>query len=106
ALLADGHVDVAAERSLLHLRVRDAELDDSLAEKPQEPNGLLRRAEVRLGDDLDERRAAAVEVDERACRADDPAAGAGDVHGPRRVLLEVRADDSDLVGAIGVRNDE
>ena len=33
---ADGHVRVAAERALLHPRVRDPELDDRLAQELQE----------------------------------------------------------------------
>src|SRR5581483_6979512 len=103
---ADGHVDVAAKRPFLHLGVRDPELDDCLPEQPQEPRRLLGRPDVRLGDDLDERRAAAVEVDEGAGRADDPAAGAGDVDGSRRVLLEVRSNDADGVIAPVVRDDE
>ena len=49
------------------------------------------------GDDLDERRAAAVEVDERVVGAADPAGPPADVRGLRRILLEVRADDPDLM---------
>src|SRR5881397_2630185 len=63
---------------------------------------LLRRADVRLRDDLDERRAGPVEVDQRRARAVDPALGAADVQRLRRVLLEVRACDSDL-GFVGPR---
>ena len=49
---------------------------------------------MRLGDDLDERRAAAVEeVDERRLRAVDASRGAADVDGLGGVLLEVGADD-------------
>ena len=51
------------------------------------------RAHVGLGDDLGERRAAAVEVDDRGVRAVDPAARA-DVDELRRVLLEVHAVDA------------
>ena len=49
-------------------------------------------AQVGLGDDLDQRRAAAVEVDERGAGAVDPAR-LGDVDQLRRVLLEVDAVD-------------
>ena len=97
---ADGDVRVAAQRPLLHLGVRDAELDDGLAQELQEALRLLRRTDVRLRDDLDERRAAAVEVDERGLGAVDPPAGAADVDRLRGVLLEVRPDDPDLVVAV------
>ena len=90
-----------AQRALLHLRVGDAELDHRLPQQLQEPLRLLGRADVGLGHDLDERRAAAVEVDERAVRAVDPALGAADVDRLRRVLLEVRALDPDHGVAVG-----
>ena len=51
--------------------------------------------DVGLGDDLDERRAAAVEVDERGAGAVDPARLA-DVAELRGVLLEVDAVDPDV----------
>ena len=50
-------------------------------------------AQVGLGDDLDQRRAAAVEVDQRRARAVDPPR-LGDVDQLRRVLLEVDAVDA------------
>src|SRR5205814_5169436 len=53
-----------------------------------------------------QRRAAAVEVDERVLRADGPAGLAARVDGLRRVLLEVRALDPDLVVAAGGRQQE
>ena len=52
-------------------------------------------AQVGLGDDLDQRRAAAVEVDQRGAGAVDPARLA-DVDHLRRVLLEVGAVDADV----------
>ena len=55
--------------------------------------GLLRRAQVGLGDDLDQRRAAAVEVDDAGLRAVD-AARAARVHELGGVLLEVHAVDA------------
>ena len=54
---------------------------------------LLGRAQVGLGDDLRQRRAAAVEVDDAGVRAVDPPAGA-DVDQLGRVLLEVHAVDA------------
>ena len=50
-------------------------------------------------DDLDERRAGSVEVDERAVGAGDAPLGAADVDVLRRVLLEVRAHDPDLAAS-------
>ena len=85
-----------AQRSLLHACVRDAERDDRLPQELQEALCLLGRADVGLGDDLDQRRAAAVEVDQRALGADLAARAAADVDGLRGVLLEVRADEADL----------
>ena len=55
------------------------------------------------GDDLDERRAGAVEVDERAVGAGDPPLGAAHVHVLGGVLLEVRPNDPDLELAVGRR---
>ena len=57
--------------------------------------GLGGAAQVGLGDDLDQRRAAAVEVDQRGAGAVDPARLA-DVDHLRRVLLEVGAVDADV----------
>ena len=64
---------------------------------------MLGRVDVRRRDDLDERRAGPVEVDERAVGAGDPALGAAHVHVLRRVLLEMGADDADLELAVGGR---
>ena len=95
-----GDVGVDAQRPLLHLGVGDPELDDRLPEQLQEAARVLGGVDVRAGDDLDERRAAAVEVDERVVGAADPAGAAADVRRLRRVLLEVRAHDPDLVVAV------
>ena len=91
ALGPDRDVDVEAQRALLHLRVGDPELDDGLAQQLEEALRVLGGVDVRRGDDLDERRAGAVEVDERAVGAGDAPLGAAHVHVLRRVLLEVRA---------------
>ena len=104
--LPDGDVGIAAKRALLHLRVGDAQLDDGLAQELEETSRLVGRAHVRLRDDLDERRAAAVEVDEGVLGAGDPPAAAPDVDGLGRVLLEVRAHDPDHAVAVGARHDE
>ena len=105
ATFADGDVRIRAQRSLLHLCVRDAELDDRLAEQLQEALRLLGAANVRLRDDLHERRAAAVEVDVRVRGADDAARRPADVDRLGRVLLEMRPDDADLCVAVGTGNE-
>ena len=95
-----GDVGVDAQRPLLHLGVRDPELDDGLPEELEEAFRLVGRADVRRGHDLDERRAAAVEVDERRVRAADPAGPPSDVDGLGRVLLEMRSHDPDHTIAV------
>ena len=72
---------------------RDAELAQRRAQQPQPLARLLGGAHVGLGDDLDQRRAAAVEVDDRGVGAVDAPARA-DVHELGRVLLEVHAVDA------------
>jgi hypothetical protein len=92
---ADRDVGVDAQRALLHLGVRDAELDDRLPQELEHALRLLGGVDVRRGHDLDERRAAAVEVDERVRRPADAPAAAADVERLGRVLLEVRTHDPD-----------
>ena len=100
---ADGDVRVAAQRPFLHARVGDAERDDRLAEQLEEALRLLGGVEVGLRDDLDERRPAAVEVDQRAVGADLAAGAAAEVHGLGGVLFEMRANEADLE-AFGARH--
>ena len=97
-------VRVDAERALLHLGVGDAELDDRLPQELQEALRLLGRADVGRGHDLEQRRAAAVVVDERVLGAADPARLPAHVHRLRRVLLEMGAHDPDLELALGHGN--
>ncbi len=80
----------AAQRALLHVHVADAELAQRHAQQVQPLARLLGRVDVRLGDDLGQRRAAAVVVDDRRIRAVD-APGLPHVHQLGRVLLEVDA---------------
>ena len=63
-----------------------------------ELGGLGRRAQVGLGHDLHERRAAAVEVDDARLGAVDAARAAG-VHELGRVLLQVHAVDAHVAEA-------
>jgi len=93
---ADGaqrDVGVAAQRALLHVHVADAELAQRGAQQLEPVARLLGRAQVGLGDDLGQRRAAAVEVDDRLVGAVD-APGIAEVHELGRVLLEVHAVDA------------
>ena len=55
-------VGVAAEAALLHVAVADVEIADNGVQFPQVGGRLRGRAQVRLADDLQERRAGAVEV--------------------------------------------
>ncbi len=97
---AHGHVGIHAQRPLLHLRVGDAQLDDGLAQQLEEPLRLVRRADVRRRHDLDERRAAAVVVDQRRVGAADPARATADMNRLRCVLLEVSSNDPDHTVAV------
>src|SRR2546427_324012 len=60
---AHADIGVAAERAFLHIAVADAGVEHDLAERGEIGVGLLGRADVRLGNNFDERRAAAVVVD-------------------------------------------
>src|SRR5438046_9825148 len=60
---AHADIGVAAERAFLHIAVADAGVEHDLAERGEIGVGLLGRADVRLGNNFDERSAAAVVVD-------------------------------------------
>ena len=65
-LLADGahgHVDVAAERTFLHVAVADAQPHHEAVQRFRVGDGFRGAADFRLGDDLQQRRAGAVQVD-------------------------------------------
>ena len=55
-------VRVAAEAALFHVAVVHADGDQDRAEPREELRGIRGGSQVRLGDDLDERHAAAIEV--------------------------------------------
>src|SRR3984893_2841649 len=92
---AQRDVRIASQRSLLHVHVADSKLAQGRAQQLQPLARLLGRAEVGLGDDLRQRRAPAVEVDETRVGAVNPAARA-DVDQLRRILLQVHAVDAGL----------
>ena len=60
--VAHRDVGIAAERPLFHVDVRHPELLDQAAELREKGTGLVGRGDVWLGDDLDERRAAPIEI--------------------------------------------
>ena len=85
------HVRVAAQAALFHVAVVDAEPDQDRAQAAEELGGVGRRPQVGLGDDLDERHAAAVVVDVGL------AIGVGEAFVQRLagVLFHVHARDAD-----------
>ena len=91
------HADVGvdAHRALLHLGVGRADGDEDRPQLVDVLPGLLGAADVGPADDLDERHAGPVEVDQRGVAAVDPAAAAADVRRLAGVLLEVRPLDAD-----------
>ena len=90
----DRDVRVDAERSLLHLGVRDAELDDRLAQELKEALRLVGGVDVGSGHDLEQRRTAAVVVDERVLGAADATRLPTHVHRLCRVFLQMGPHDS------------
>src|SRR6266536_3092669 len=72
----DRHVHVEAHRALFELDVRDPERQQHRPQLLGVGTGLLGGAHVRLGDDLDQRDAGAVVVDQRVVGAVDAAGGA------------------------------
>src|SRR6266542_3963122 len=94
---ADRDVRVASERALLHPDVRDVEGLERGPELVEVRAGLLGRADVRLRDDLDERHAGPVVVDQRVLGLRD-APGRSHVGGLAGVLLHVHPSDADPMG--------
>jgi len=90
---AHGDVGVAAQRALLHVAVADADPAHERVQRLGVGDRFLRRAHVRLRDDLEERGARAVQVD---------AAHAAEILVQRlaRVLLEVRAGEAHALLAL------
>jgi hypothetical protein len=84
------HVRLAAQIALRHVAVADAEVVHQGAQRVEVRARFLRRVHVGLGDDLDERRPGAVEVDARQPLF---------VHALADVLLDVDAADADVLDA-------
>ena len=95
-------VDVAAQVALLHPDLGDPERPHDLAQLGDvgagHLGGLRAGAGDRPGDDLDQRDAGPVVVDQRVVGAVDAAGGAADVQVLAGVLLEVHPLDLDAVG--------
>ena len=87
-----GHVAIAAHLALFHVGVADAAVEQDLAQGGQKRERLLRRRDLRLGDDLHQRRPRPVEID----------AGVRFVmKALRDVLFQVDADEADLLVRVG-----
>ena len=100
ATRADADVGVAAQGAFLHVAVGDAGVEQDFLEAREVFVGFVGRADVGLGDDFDQRRAAAVEVDVGA------GGGVGEavMEAFAGVLFHVQAGDADALWA-GRRGD-
>ena len=88
------HVAVAAHGTLLHGAVRNAQRHKDATELLHKQASLLGRTQVGLGDELNQRRAAAVVVNERLGRGGNAALGTAHVHHLGGILLHVDAQDA------------
>src|SRR5690606_10166220 len=86
---ADRDVDIGAHRALFHIAVAGAEIAQNAAKLLDISRRLFGRAHVRLGDNLHQRHAGTVEIDEGLVRVLVMQALAG-------VLLKMQAGDADL----------
>ena len=87
------HVGVAAQRAFLHVAVAHFRVFEDLLQRVEVRVGLGGRAQVRLGNDFDQRDAAAVEIDVA------PAVGIGKafVQALARVVFHVQPRDADAL---------
>ena len=94
---AQRHVHVGAHVALLHAGVRDVQRTHDVAQRTHVGAGDLLAAVAhaldRLGNDLDQRHAGTVVVDQRVVRTLDAAVGAADVRVLAGVVLDVGAFD-------------
>ena len=91
-------VGVAAERAFLHVAVADLQVPHQRVDLLQVRDRFLRRAHVGLGDDFQQRRAGAIQVDARLALKVFVQRLAG-------VLFEVRARDADSLARAVVEHD-
>ncbi len=99
----DRDVGIAAQRALLHVAVARAGEHQELMEAAQIVLGLRRVPDFRLGDDLDERHSAAIEVDQADVAESAPAGPV--VQELAGVLLEVQTMDANGARVLGERQD-
>jgi hypothetical protein len=103
ALEHDADVGVAAQRALFHVAVAHRRVEQDLLQLGEVLEGLVGRAQIGLGDDLHQRRAAAVQVDVRARGG----VGKAVMQALARVLLQMQARDADALGlAVSVGDDD
>ena len=98
------HVAVAAHGAFLHGAVGNADGQVNLTQLLHEQARFLGRAQVRLGDQLDKRRAGAVVVDQRMRSARDTALVAANVDHLARILFHVDARDAHVRRVARFRN--
>ena len=89
------HVAVAAHGALLHGAVGNAQRHKDATELLHKQTRFLGRTQVGLSHELNQRRAAAVVVDERLGRGGNAALGTAHVHHLGGILLHVDAQDAD-----------
>ena len=99
---AQADVAVAAHGAFLHRAVGDADGEEDLVQLLHEQARFLGRAQVGLGDELDERRARTVVVDKGMRCARDAALVAADVNHLARVFLHMDARDAHVRRVAGV----
>ena len=91
-------VGVAAQAALLHVAVGDSEIGEQQFQLVEIGVGLGPRAQIGLGDDFQQRRAGAVQVDAAVA-----AAARFVVHVLAGVFFEVGADDADPLRSCSAR---
>ena len=101
----DGHVHVGLEAhvALLHHALGHAKEAAEIAQFLREGHHLIGAVEVGRGDDLEQRRAGAIEIDQASVVVETAGQLVAQLAG---VLLQVRADDADALGAAGHRQIE
>ena len=96
ASTAQAHVTIAAKRSFFHRAVRDSDCQIDLTQLLHEQTGFFGCAQIRLRDKLDERRAAAIVIDERMGCASDTTFTATNVDHLARILFHMNTLDANM----------